>query len=89
MRPRALVLVGLLLLLASVALVVAAALVRGPLEPACEGRPLAAGCAAQARVVSLALRVGALPLALAGALAVGMGIARASPDPRDAEGPSV
>lgn len=72
--PRALIWSGVGVLLLALLLVVAAIVVRGPLNPEC-----ASGCSLAAR----ALLVLALPVAIWGGVLVAMGIVRAEPDARE------
>ena len=81
MRPSRTLAAGLALLAASLLLVVLGASLRGPLNPACAGRPWAPDCLDARTGAGLAVMVLALPLALAGAVLVAMWMARREPEP--------
>lgn len=68
---------GLGLLCVALVMVLVATDLRGPLNPACAGRPYAEGCL---QVVPILLMWSALPLALVGALVLAIWMGR-----RDAE----
>lgn len=72
MTPTRLVLVGALVLIAAVSLVAAGASLRGSANPSCER--MVCGNA-----VAATLQWSALPVAIVGALFVGMGLARREP----------
>ena len=71
--PRRLILVGAVVILLAVALAALSRALRGPFDPDCEGFCLGVGI--------LALQWLALPVAIFGALLVGIGIARRDPPP--------
>ena len=70
---------GLVLLAASLGLVLAGAALRGSLNPACAGRPWAADCLDARRLAGLLAQAAALPVAIAGGVAVAMWLARREP----------
>lgn len=72
-RPRALLAIGGLLIVAALALAAAGAAARGPLNPSCPG------CASWG---ARALFVAALIAGVAGAVLAAMGLARLEPEPR-------
>jgi hypothetical protein len=75
--PRQLILLGALVIALAVALAAVARALRGPFNPECEGFCLGVGV--------LALQWAALPLAIFGAVLVGIGIARRDPPPENVQ----
>lgn len=75
---------GVLLLGLALALVLAGGALRGPLNPACAGRPWAADCLDAPRLAGLLLQALALPVALAGGVLVAVWMARRAPESQEA-----